>query len=63
MARKKKYYNHLDENAPKIFDLHFRVNGKEMLDLNKIKHKTNLSKSAIFREALKCYFEKVFSED
>lgn len=63
MARTKKYYNIMDVNATKSRDIHFRVTQRELIDLDKLRHKTNLSKSDIIREALKDYYNKVFLEE
>lgn len=63
MGRKKHFYNAMDINATKSRDIHFRVSQRELIDLDKMCYKTNLSKSDIFREAMRDYYKKVFPEE
>lgn len=63
MARKKKIYGILDENATKSRRVDFRVSPREMVDINKLEFKTGLNKSGIFREALRDYYKKHFPDE
>lgn len=60
MARKKKYYNLMDKNATKTRDLHFRVTPLDAMYLEKLRYKTNLSKTDIFREVMRDYYKRFF---
>ena len=63
MARNKKHYGLLDENATKSRRIDFRLSPREVINFNKLEYKSGLSKTEIFREAMRDYYKKIFPDE
>lgn len=63
MARKKKIYGLMDENATKTRRMGFRLSPREVVNFNRLEYKTGLTKTEIFREAMKDYYKKLFPDE
>lgn len=63
MARKKKQCNFMDENATKSGAIKFRINHRERVEIERLSNKLGISKSEVYRNAMREYYKKVFSDE
>ena len=63
MARKKKYYGLMDENATKTSRISFRITPREAMEIGRLKYKTGMSTSDLYRKAMDEYVKQQKSNE